>query len=85
MDFTIEKMQDEDWPAVQSAYREGIADGNATFETQVPEGDKWDVENVLAKWMAFGGMSFLWNDEAKLWEFRKRENQNERKTGFKFD
>jgi N-acetylglutamate synthase-like GNAT family acetyltransferase len=29
--------------------------------------EKWDAENVWARWMASGGMSFLWNDEAKLW------------------
>ncbi len=45
-DFIIDKMKDEDWPAVQSAYREGIADGNATFETQGPEWEKWDKSHL---------------------------------------
>ncbi len=42
MDFIVEKMKDEDWPAVKSIYQEGIATGNATFETDVPDWQKWD-------------------------------------------
>jgi L-amino acid N-acyltransferase YncA len=42
VDFVIEKMKDEDWNEVASIYREGIATGNATFETDVPEWEKWD-------------------------------------------
>jgi len=34
MDFTVDKMKKEDWSAVQSTYQEGIATGNATFETE---------------------------------------------------
>ncbi len=30
------------WPAVREIYREGIATGNATFETEVPDWEKWD-------------------------------------------
>ena len=30
------------WPAVRAIYEEGIATGNATFETQAPEWDAWD-------------------------------------------
>jgi L-amino acid N-acyltransferase YncA len=35
-------MQPEDWPAVREIYREGIATGNATFETELPDWEKWD-------------------------------------------
>ena len=35
-------MQPEDWPAVRGIYREGIATGNATFETELPDWEKWD-------------------------------------------
>jgi phosphinothricin acetyltransferase len=42
MDFIIDKMKDEDWPAVQSTYQESIATGNATFETETPDWEKWD-------------------------------------------
>ncbi len=35
-------MQPESWPAVREIYREGIATGNATFETELPGWEKWD-------------------------------------------
>ena len=35
-------MANEDWPAVRDIYAEGIATGNATFETDVPDWTKWD-------------------------------------------
>jgi L-amino acid N-acyltransferase YncA len=41
-DFYIEAMRGDDWPAVRSIYSEGIATGNATFETETPEWTKWD-------------------------------------------
>jgi len=46
MDFTVEKMKDGDWPMVQATYREGIATGNATFETDAPEWGKWDKNHL---------------------------------------
>jgi phosphinothricin acetyltransferase len=30
------------WPAVREIYEEGIATGNATFETELPDWDTWD-------------------------------------------
>jgi L-amino acid N-acyltransferase YncA len=42
MDFIVDKMKDEDWPKVAAIYREGIATGNATFETDAPDWEKWD-------------------------------------------
>ena len=42
MDIVIEKMKDEDWPAVENIYREGIDTGNATFETEVPSWQQWN-------------------------------------------
>jgi L-amino acid N-acyltransferase YncA len=41
-DFDITAMQTDDWPAIQKIYSEGIANGNATFETETPEWTKWD-------------------------------------------
>lgn len=35
-------MRAEDWPAVREIYREGIATGNATFETALPDWSKWN-------------------------------------------
>jgi phosphinothricin acetyltransferase len=46
MDFKIENMTDSDWKEVQSIYREGIATGNATFETDVPEWGQWDKSHL---------------------------------------
>lgn len=42
LDFDIRDMRTEDWPAVRKIYSEGIATGNATFETETPEWAKWD-------------------------------------------
>jgi L-amino acid N-acyltransferase YncA len=41
-DDVVEAMRDEDWEAVKRIYREGIATGDATFETDVPEWEDWD-------------------------------------------
>ena len=32
-----------DCPAVSAIYADGIGTGNATFETRVPTGEKWDA------------------------------------------
>jgi L-amino acid N-acyltransferase YncA len=42
VDFDIRAMRSDDWPAIQNIYSEGIATGNATFETETPEWTKWD-------------------------------------------
>jgi phosphinothricin acetyltransferase len=42
MTYEITPMQPADWPAVREIYREGIATGQATFETQPPDWEKWD-------------------------------------------
>jgi phosphinothricin acetyltransferase len=39
---TIEELQPEHWTAVAEIYGEGIATGNATFETEVPGWEQWD-------------------------------------------
>jgi L-amino acid N-acyltransferase YncA len=35
-------MEDEHWDAVRSIYLEGIATGDATFETEAPDWETWD-------------------------------------------
>jgi phosphinothricin acetyltransferase len=45
MKFEITPMQAEDWPAVETIYREGIATGNATFETEPPGWEKWSANH----------------------------------------
>jgi L-amino acid N-acyltransferase YncA len=61
---TIRKMTAEDWPEVRRIYGEGIAAGNATFETEVPSRrtleSKWlqdhrwtaEVDDKIAGWAA---------------------------------
>ena len=38
----VEAMQLSDWPEVERIYREGIASGNATFETESPGWEIWN-------------------------------------------
>jgi L-amino acid N-acyltransferase YncA len=42
MDLRIQFMRPEDWPEVRRIYEEGIATGNATFETELPDWKKWN-------------------------------------------
>ncbi len=48
-------MRPEDWPAVSTIYMEGIAAGDATFETEVPPWEQWDrvhlgICRLVARW-----------------------------------
>ena len=43
MQYPILPMPSDLWPAVREIYREGIASGNATFETELPDWEKWDA------------------------------------------
>jgi phosphinothricin acetyltransferase len=38
----IETMRPQDWGEVRRIFEEGIASGNATFETQAPDRETWD-------------------------------------------
>jgi phosphinothricin acetyltransferase len=65
----IDEMQAADWPAVRAIYEEGIATGQATFETAPPERSEWDQnhlpaprlvtrrDNVVAGWAALSPVS----------------------------
>lgn len=69
MDFALAAMQPADWPAVERIYLAGIADGNATFETESPGWEKWNAAHhthsrIVAKengeivaWAALGPVS----------------------------
>jgi phosphinothricin acetyltransferase len=46
MELVTEEFEPEDWPAVRAIYEEGIATGNATFETQVPAWEDWDANHL---------------------------------------
>jgi L-amino acid N-acyltransferase YncA len=41
-DVDVRLMRSEDWPAIQKIYSEGIASGDATFETETPDWAKWN-------------------------------------------
>ena len=42
----VRGMRVEDWPAVAEIYAQGIAAGDATFETQVPTWAAWDAAHL---------------------------------------
>lgn len=41
----IREMLDTDWPMVKKIYVEGIATGNATFQTEVPTFEEWTTSH----------------------------------------
>jgi phosphinothricin acetyltransferase len=44
----IDDLRPEHWPEIARIYAEGIATGNATFETQVPSWERWDAAHLSA-------------------------------------
>ncbi len=46
MDFIIDSMQPRDWDLVREIYLEGVATGNATFETEAPDWERWDAGHL---------------------------------------
>ena len=44
--MTITKLLADHWPAVKAIYEEGIATGNATFQTEAPEWTAWDAAHL---------------------------------------
>jgi L-amino acid N-acyltransferase YncA len=44
----VRPMRDEDWPAVRTIYLQGIASGNATFETEAPTFERWSASHLPA-------------------------------------
>jgi phosphinothricin acetyltransferase len=40
--YSIDRLQASDWEQVRSIYLEGIATGNATFETDAPDWETWN-------------------------------------------
>jgi L-amino acid N-acyltransferase YncA len=44
MDQTIEAMRAADWDAVRAIYQEGLATGNASFETEAPTWEAWNAK-----------------------------------------
>jgi len=46
MNVTIAAMTTADWPAVRAIYLDGIATGQATFETDAPDWPAWDASKL---------------------------------------
>ena len=46
LNYIIDHMKDDNWPQVRAIYFEGIATGNATFETEAPAWEKWDANHL---------------------------------------
>jgi L-amino acid N-acyltransferase YncA len=66
----VRPLRPEDWPAVESIYREGIATGNATFEAEPPGWQAFDAgklatgrlvaitdDGTIAGWVAASAVS----------------------------
>lgn len=45
-DATIRPLSPEDWERVRAIYEDGIATGNATFETESPDWNEWDAKHI---------------------------------------
>ena len=45
-EVTIRPMREDDWPAVQRIYREGIATGHATFESEAPGWEQFNSSRL---------------------------------------
>jgi len=48
----IRELDESDWPAVSSAYADGIATGNATFESDVPRWERWNAAHPSLRLVA---------------------------------
>jgi L-amino acid N-acyltransferase YncA len=44
----IDPMEPPDWPEVRAIYEEGVATGNATFETSAPDWEGWNAKHLEA-------------------------------------
>jgi phosphinothricin acetyltransferase len=45
---TLETLRPSDWEDVRRIFLEGIATGNATFETRAPSWESWDADHLPA-------------------------------------
>ncbi|RYE04861.1 MAG: N-acetyltransferase family protein [Rickettsiaceae bacterium] len=54
--ISIRTLQPADWPEVKQIYLEGIATGQATFQTEAPSWEDWDKSHLPLRYVAlFGG------------------------------
>lgn len=45
-ELAIETLREDDWPAIRLIYVDGIATGQATFETNAPSWEEWDATHL---------------------------------------
>jgi len=55
VDVEIRDLGPEDWPEVAAIYEDGIATGNATFETRTPSWEAWDTAHSAVRLVAAVG------------------------------
>src|SRR3954462_7310956 len=56
MSADVTTMTPADWDAVRAIYLEGIASGQATFETEAPSWEEWDrAHHPFARFVASSG------------------------------
>ena len=48
MTVSVERMLPAHWPEVRAVYLEGVATGDATFETEAPDWERWDASHLRA-------------------------------------
>ena len=48
MEIAVERMHAAHWPGVRAVYAEGLATGDATFETEAPGWERWDAAHLRA-------------------------------------
>jgi phosphinothricin acetyltransferase len=46
VNYSIDTMRDDDWEQVRAIYLEGIATGDATFETDAPSWERWNASHL---------------------------------------
>jgi phosphinothricin acetyltransferase len=49
----IDEMRADDWPSIRTIYLEGIATGQATFETSAPPWEEWDAKHLARPRIVF--------------------------------
>jgi L-amino acid N-acyltransferase YncA len=56
----IRELDPKDWPAVRTIFEEGIATGQATFETEAPSWEDWDGAHSMRLVAEEGGEVVGW-------------------------
>ena len=54
----IREMTAADWPGVKKIFEEGIATGQATFETEAPTYETWDASHLAICRFVYVGKNF---------------------------